>query len=51
MLLTSSISATTVYLVPVSGRTDVYSQYMYINSVWALLGETSNVYILENDKE
>lgn len=40
MLLTSS-----------SGRTDVYSQYMYINSAWALLGETSNVYILGNDKE
>ena len=51
MLLTSSISTTTVYLIPVSGRTDVYSQYMYINSAWALLGETSNVYILGNDKE
>ena len=51
MLLTSSIGTTIVYLVPVSGKTDVYSQYMYINSVWALLGETSNVYILGNDKE
>lgn len=40
-LPTSSISTTTIYLVPVSGKTDVYSQYMYINSAWALLGETT----------
>lgn len=40
-LPTSSISTTTIYLVPVSGKTDVYSQYMYINSTWALLGETT----------
>ena len=51
MLLTPSISTTIIYLVPVNGKTDVYSQYMYINSAWALLGETSNVYILGNDKE
>lgn len=40
-LPTSSISTTTIYLVPVSGKQDVYSQYMYINSAWALLGETT----------
>ena len=40
-LPTSSISTTTIYLVPVSGKQDVYSQYMYINSTWALLGETT----------
>lgn len=40
-LPTSSISTSTIYLVPVSGKQDVYSQYMYINSTWALLGETT----------
>lgn len=40
-LPTSSISTTTIYLVPVSGKQDAYSQYMYINSTWALLGETT----------
>ena len=40
-LPTSSIRTTIIYLVPGSGKQDVYSQYMYINSAWALLGETT----------
>lgn len=39
-LPTSDISTTTIYLVP-TGSNNVYSQYAYINNVWALLGSTS----------
>lgn len=36
----SDISTTTIYLVPVSGQTNVYMQYAYINNDWAQLGTT-----------
>lgn len=40
-LPTTSISTSVIYLVPVSGKQNEYSQYMYINSAWALLGSTN----------
>lgn len=36
----SDISTTTIYLVPVSGVSNVYMQYAYINNDWAQLGTT-----------
>lgn len=39
-LPTTSISTTTIYLVPVAGQTNVYMQYAYINNDWAQLGTT-----------
>lgn len=39
-LPTSDISTTTIYLVPVTGGTNVYMQYAYINDAWAQLGTT-----------
>lgn len=39
-LPTSDISTSTIYLVLVSGSTNNYMQYMYINNAWAELGST-----------
>ena len=39
-LPTTDISTTTIYLVPVSGATNVYMQHAYINGAWAQLGTT-----------
>lgn len=39
-LPTTDISTTTIYLVPVSGATNVYMQHAYINNAWAQLGTT-----------
>lgn len=36
----SDISTTTIYLVPVTGASNVYMQYAYINNDWAQLGTT-----------
>ena len=39
-LPTEDISTTTIYLLPVTGATNVYMQYAYINNEWAQLGTT-----------
>lgn len=39
-LPTTDISTTTIYLVPVTGSTNVYMQYAYIGGAWAQLGTT-----------
>ena len=39
-LPTQDISTTTIYLLPVTGATNVYMQYAYINNEWAQLGTT-----------
>ena len=35
------ISTSTIYLVPITGQTNVYMQYMYIDDEWAQLGSTA----------
>lgn len=35
------ISTSTIYLVPITGQTNVYMQYMYIDNEWAQLGSTA----------